>query len=78
MTSMVTVSRGAHRQIAFSRKAFIGALDDAEMEPKELAEETGISIEAIARWMAGIAEPRPIYAQQAAAALGVTVDDFYE
>jgi transcriptional regulator with XRE-family HTH domain len=70
------VTRAQH--VAFSHWAFIDAMRDAEMEPDELAEEMGASIEAIARWMAGIATPRPLYAQSAARILGVNIDDFYE
>jgi transcriptional regulator with XRE-family HTH domain len=62
----------------FSPDAFIDALRDAEMTPKELAEEMDASVDAIARWMAGIASPKPGYAAAAARALGVDVDDFYE
>ena len=63
---------------AFSPNLFIDALRDAEYTPKELAEEMGCSVTAIARWMAGIAVPKPGYATQAARILGVEVDDFYE
>lgn len=62
----------------FSPDAFIDALRDADMTPKELAEAMGASIEAIARWMAGIASPKPGYAKNAAQILGVDVDDLYE
>jgi transcriptional regulator with XRE-family HTH domain len=47
------------------------------MTPKELADEMGASVDAIARWMAGIASPKPGYAKQAARILGVNVDTFY-
>lgn len=62
----------------FSRLAFIDALEDANMTPKELAEEMGASVDAIARWMAGIASPKPGYAKQAARILGINVDQLYE
>jgi transcriptional regulator with XRE-family HTH domain len=62
----------------FSPDAFIDALREADMNPAELAEEMGASVDAIARWMAGIASPKPGYAKQAARILGVNVDDLYE
>ena len=61
----------------FSRRKFIAALDAVNMEPQELADAANISIEAIARWMAGIASPRPVYADTVAAVLGIDVDDLY-
>ena len=72
----------------FSPWAFIDALRDSGMTPKQLAEEMGASLDAIARWMAGIASPKPGYAKHAAEILdrearkrhlqGVNVEDFYE
>jgi len=62
---------------AFNRKAFIKALDDANMTPTELAEEMGASVAAIARWMAGIATPKAGYATYAAEILDIDVDDLY-
>lgn len=62
----------------FSREAFNDALIEAEMTPKELAQEMGCSVDAVARWMAGIASPKPGYATQAARILGIGVDDLYE
>jgi transcriptional regulator with XRE-family HTH domain len=64
--------------VAFSPDAFIDALRDAEMTPKQLAEEMGASVDAVARWMAGIASPKPGYAKQAARILKINVDDLYE
>jgi transcriptional regulator with XRE-family HTH domain len=61
----------------FSPDEFIDALRAADMTPKELADEMGASVDAIARWMAGIASPKPGYAKQAARILGVNVDTFY-
>ena len=48
------------------------------MTPQDLSLEMGNSVDAIARWMAGIAAPKPGYAKQAARILGVDVEDFYE
>lgn len=62
----------------FSPDAFIDALRDADMTPKQLAEEMGASVDAVARWMAGIASPKPGYAKQAARILDIDVDDLYE
>jgi transcriptional regulator with XRE-family HTH domain len=62
----------------FSPDAFIDALRDADMSPSELADEMGASVTAVARWMAGIASPKPGYAKQAARILDVDVADFYE
>jgi transcriptional regulator with XRE-family HTH domain len=73
---MPTMSRGQHQK--FSPDAFIDILRDAEYTPKQLADEMGASVDAIARWMAGIAAPKPGYATQAARILGVDVDEFYE
>ncbi|HEV2698975.1 MAG TPA: helix-turn-helix transcriptional regulator [Terriglobales bacterium] len=76
---MTQVAQSAKMQHGtFSRKKFIAALDEAEMEPKELAEEMDASVDAIARWMAGIASPKRMSAQFAADTLGVAVEDFYE
>jgi transcriptional regulator with XRE-family HTH domain len=68
----------ASQEREFSPDAFIDALRDAEMTPAQLAEEAGMSIDAIGRWMAGIASPKPGYAAAAARILGVSVDDLYE
>ena len=62
----------------FSPDAFIDALRDANMKPQELADAMGASVAAIARWMAGIASPKPGYATHAAAILDIDVDDLYE
>lgn len=72
----VTNTRARHRE--FSPDAFIDCLREADMTPKQLAEEMGASVDAIARWMAGIAVPKSGYAASAAKILGVDVDDFYE
>lgn len=81
-------SRPRPKTVKFSPWAFIDALRDAGMTPSELAVEMGASVDAIARWMAGIASPKPGYAKQAARILdretrkrgyeGVKVDDFYK
>jgi len=83
-----TQSRRSHRaageggQPSFSFWLFIEALQDADngrgMAPEELAEEMGASWEAVARWMAGIAVPKPGYLKQAARILHKEVADFYE
>lgn len=83
-----TATRSTHRQIGeggvpqFSFWLFIEALQDANngqgMTPQALAEEMGASHEAVARWMAGIAVPKPGYLKQAARILHKSVEDFYE
>ena len=74
------IHRAGHKR--FSPDKFIDALrgdsPGEKMTPKELAAEMGASVEAVARWMAGIAEPKPGYATQAARILGVNVEDLYE
>jgi Helix-turn-helix len=62
----------------FSPWAFIDILRESGMTPLQLSEEMGNSVDAIARWMGGIAAPKPGYAKQAARILGVDVEDFYE
>lgn len=73
-------TRAAHKK--FSPDKFIDALRGGspgeKMTPQDLANEMGASVEAIARWMAGIAEPKPGYAKNAASILGIEVDDLYE
>jgi transcriptional regulator with XRE-family HTH domain len=86
--SMPTTSRLAHRDMnaggmpSFSFWLFIEALQDANngqgMSPAELAAEMGASHEAVARWMAGIAVPKPGYLKQAARILHKRAEDFYE
>ena len=86
--AMPTVSRRAHKAAGeggvpqFSFWLFIEALQDANggrgMKPVELAEEMGASHEAVARWMAGIAVPKPGYLKQAARILRKDPADFYE
>jgi transcriptional regulator with XRE-family HTH domain len=71
-------ARPEKEDVKFSPWAFIDALRDADMTPKELAAEMGSSVDAIARWMAGIASPKPGYATHAAIILGVNVGDLYE
>jgi DNA-binding transcriptional regulator YiaG len=75
-----THSRGRHRK--FSPDKLIDAMRGDgtvdKMTAQQLAEEMGASVEAVARWMAGIAEPKPGYAQNAAEKLGISVDDLYE
>jgi transcriptional regulator with XRE-family HTH domain len=68
----------APAEAKFSPDAFIDALRDADMTPAELAKEMGASHEAIGRWMAGIASPKPGYAKRASQILGVDVEYFYE
>ena len=74
----MTMTIQARKAPGFSRRKFIKALDNARMEPQDLADEMGASVEAVARWMAGIADPRPVYADKAAEILGVDTDYFYE
>ena len=87
MTMPVT-DRRAHKAAGeggvpqFSFWLFIEALQDANngqgMSPAELAKEMGASHEAVARWMAGIAVPKPGYLKQAARILRKDVQYFYE
>ena len=53
-------------------------IPEDKMTAQQLSDETGISVEAIARWMAGLAAPRRGYAVYTAEALGISVDDLYE
>jgi transcriptional regulator with XRE-family HTH domain len=69
--NMVTMKR-------FDHWALVHAMDDAEMDAQDLADEIGCSVEAVARWMAGIAEPKTGYANQAARALNVDIRKLYE
>lgn len=74
-----TTSREQHSKLGkFLPDEFIDILRESGKTPQELADEMGASVDAIARWMAGIASPKPGYATQAARILGVNVDDFYE
>jgi len=83
-----TVTRRSHRKAGeggvpeFSFWLFIEALQDANngegMSPLDLANEMGASHEAIGRWMAGIAVPKPGYLKQAARILRKKPEDFYE
>lgn len=65
-------------KVRFSPDSFIDAMREAEYTPKQLADEMGASVEAVARWMAGIAQPKPGYATQVARILDIDVDDLYE
>ena len=82
--AMPVTDRRAHKAAGeggvpqFSFWLFIEALQDAEMAPAALAEEMEASHEAVARWMAGIAVPKPGYLKQAARILGKKPSDFYE
>jgi len=86
--TMPTTNRRSHRDLAsggvpsFSFWLFIEALQDANngegMSPAALADEMGASIDAVARWMAGIAVPKPGYLKQAARILKKNEEDFYE
>jgi transcriptional regulator with XRE-family HTH domain len=73
-------TRGEHKR--FSSNKLIDAMrgngGDDEITAQQLAEMMGASVEAIARWMAGIAQPKPGYAASAAEKLGVSVEDLYE
>ena len=59
-------------------EAVLDAHDDRGTSPAKLAEEMGASHEAVARWMAGIAVPKPGYLKQAARVLRKEPSDFYE
>lgn len=74
----MTMTAPTPAQVRFAPKKFIKAMWKKDYTPQELADEMGASIEAIARWMAGIAQPKPGYASHAADILGVDVDDLYE
>jgi transcriptional regulator with XRE-family HTH domain len=86
--AMPTTDRRKHKRLGeggvpqFSFWLFIEALQDAKdgegMAPAELAEEMGASHEAVARWMAGIAVPKPGYLKQAARILKKEPQEFYE
>lgn len=86
--TMPTTTRISHKAVGeggvpeFSFWLFIEALQDANngkgMTPLALAEEMGASHEAVGRWMAGIAVPKPGYLKQAARILGKQPEDFYE
>jgi len=62
----------------FSPRKFAMAMWDAGMSAKDLSDEMGCSPDAIGRWMAGIAKPRPGYAKGAADIIGVPVSTFYD
>ena len=86
--SMPTINRRTHRDFdeggvpSFSFWKFIEALQDANngegMAPAELAKRVGCSHEAVARWMAGIAVPKPGYLKQSARILRKDEEFFYE
>jgi len=86
--NMPTLNRRTHRELeeggqpTFSFWLFIEALQDANngegMSPADLAEEMGASHEAVGRWMAGIAVPKPGYLKQAARILKKPEEFFYE
>lgn len=73
-------TRGAHKQFSPNKliDAMRGGGGDDEITAQVLAERMGASVEAVARWMAGIAAPKPGYAKHAAEVLGVKVEDLYE
>lgn len=73
---MPTMSRQKHSD--FSPNNLIDAMRDADMTAQQLADEMGASVEAVARWMAGIARPKPGYLKQAARVLEVDIDDLFE
>ena len=72
-----TVDRKTHKQV-FSPNAFIDAMRDAKITPIELAAEMHASPEAVAKWMAGLAVPRPGYQKAIADTLDIDVEDLYE
>jgi DNA-binding transcriptional regulator YiaG len=73
-------TRGVHKKFSPNKliDAMRGSGTDDEITAQELADMMGASVEAVARWMAGIAQPKPGYAANAAEKLGVKVDDLYE
>ena len=76
---MPTMNRAQHARVKeFSPNLLIDAMRNAQLTPKELADEMGASVEAVARWMAGIAVPKPGYLKQAARILDVEVGSLYE
>jgi transcriptional regulator with XRE-family HTH domain len=75
---MMPVAAQEAKVTHFSPDKFIDAMRAAKMTPFQLSCEMGASHEAIARWMAGLASPKPGYAQYAADVLGVDIDDLYE
>ena len=85
--AMPTTSRKVHNSVKapgeggpprFSFWLFIEAMQDADISAEELSDAMGCSQEAVARWMAGIAVPKPGYEMQAARVLGKHPEDFYE
>ena len=76
---MPTVTRAQHQKVEeFSNWRLIDAMIDANMNAYDLAEELGASVEAVSRWMGGIAKPKSGYLKQAARILNVDVNDLYE
>ena len=78
MTMPATAPNRGQVEKVFSPDKFIDALRDADMTPAELSKEMDASQAAIARWMGGLASPKPAYAKLAAAILDIDVDEFYE
>lgn len=81
--AMPTITRSQHRMFElmpgeFSPDKLIDAMREAEMSPADLADEMGSSVEAVARWMAGIARPKPGYLKQAARVLEVSIDSLFD
>jgi transcriptional regulator with XRE-family HTH domain len=75
-----SVTREEHKKFSPNKliDAMRGTGGSDEITAQQLAEETGSSVEAIARWMAGIAVPRPGNVTHVARVLDVSVDDLYE
>lgn len=59
----------------FSPNAFMRALTKADMTPSQFAEELGVKPGQVAKWMVGLAEPRPANIKWAAKVLGVKETD---
>lgn len=81
--AMPIMSRAQHRMFEvkpgeFSPDKLVDAMRDAEYNPQELADEMGASVEAVARWMAGIAVPKPGYLKQAARVLEVNINKLFD
>jgi transcriptional regulator with XRE-family HTH domain len=62
----------------FSPEAFMEALRNADMTPAQFAEELGVGPGQVAKWMVGLAEPRPANIKWAAKILRVKESDLLE
>jgi transcriptional regulator with XRE-family HTH domain len=76
MTAMKTTAKT--ERAAFSPAAFLDAIREADMTPGQLAEELGAAPSTVAKWLAGMATPRPAMLKQAARILGVEPGDLLQ